>query len=150
MASQYITFMMIFTLGLSLVILTNSMFLTLSENFRDTLANMEMQDILEFLQNQIQLSLQFGNSGNFTITQHINLPSLLGQGLRYSIEITNTSSNEIQLHGFTYKYEVNRIQSFIINSKFNLNVANTAFQSISEILTLSIGKIGLDLNIQIS
>ncbi|WP_455140041.1 hypothetical protein [Candidatus Hodarchaeum mangrovi] len=150
MASQYITFMMIFTLGLSLVILTNSMFLTLSEEFRDNLANLEMREILEFLQSQIQQSLQLCDSGNITINQYINLPSLLGQGLRYSIEITNVSNNEIQLHGFTTKYEVNRIQSFMINSKFNLIVANTAFQSVNEILILSIGKIGLDLNIQIT
>ncbi|WP_455463528.1 hypothetical protein, partial [Candidatus Hodarchaeum mangrovi] len=97
MASQYITFMMIFTLGLSLVILTNSMFLTLSEEFRDNLANLEMREILEFLQSQIQQSLQLCDSGNITINQYINLPSLLGQGLRYSIEITNVSNNEIQL-----------------------------------------------------
>jgi len=150
MASQYITFLMIFTLGLSLVILTNSMFLTLSEEFRNNLANMEMREILEFLQSQIQQSLQLGDSGNFTINQHVSLPSLLGQGLRYSIEITNTTDNEIQLRGFTSKYEVNRIQSFTINSKFNLSIANTAFQSINEMLILSIEKIGLDLNIQIA
>ena len=57
MASQYITFMIIFTLGLSLVIITNGMFSTLSDQFRENIAQVELDTILDQIQLQIQQSL---------------------------------------------------------------------------------------------
>ncbi|MHA1214563.1 MAG: hypothetical protein ACTSR2_06735 [Candidatus Hodarchaeales archaeon] len=150
MASQYITFMIIFTLGLSLVIVTNNMFLTLSDQFSTNLAKLEMKQILEFIQLQVQQTLLLGNENNRSLTQQFELPVLLGLKFRYTIEIYNSSANDIQIHGFTYNYEVNEIQTFGISPKYVLSLADSNFQSIDNILTLSISQIGNNLSIRIS
>jgi hypothetical protein len=126
------------------------MFLTLSEEFRDNVADVEMKNILEFLQLQIQQSLLLNNYENQTITQQVSLPQLLGRGLRYSIEIRNTSNNEIELHGFSTKFEVNRLITFPIKSSYLLTIPDSSYNSANNMLNLFISISGHNLNIQIS
>ncbi|MHA1971629.1 MAG: hypothetical protein ACTSW1_01480 [Candidatus Hodarchaeales archaeon] len=150
MASQYITFMIIFTLGLSLVIITNNMFLTLSDQFGTNLAKLEMKQILEFLQLQVQRNLLLGNDNNRSFTQQFELPVLLGQKFRYTIEIYNSSTNDIEIHGFTYNNEINEITAFSIPQRYAISIADSKFQSINNVITLSITQINKNLSIRIS
>ena len=77
MASQYITFMIIFTLGLSLVIITNGMFSTLSDRFRENIAQVELDTILEQIQLQIRQSLLIHPEENQSIYQNLEFPPAL-------------------------------------------------------------------------
>ena len=74
MASQYITFMIIFTLGLSMVIITNGMFTSLSEQFRENFADLELKEILEQIQLQIRQSTLIHPENTQTILQQMEFP----------------------------------------------------------------------------
>ena len=107
MASQYITFMVIFTLGLSLVIITNNMFATLSDQFRENIAEVELNSILEQIQLQIQRCMQIHPEENQTIYRNIEFPVALGQGFRYTLDLTNSSDGKsIILNGSTFNTEI--------------------------------------------
>ncbi|MFX0185909.1 MAG: hypothetical protein ACFE95_22725 [Candidatus Hodarchaeota archaeon] len=140
MASQYITFMIIFTLGLSMVIITNGIFLSLSEQFRTNVADIEMTRILTLIQSQIQRNLLFHTDSTQIIEQEIELPVLLGQGLRYTIELSNSSnSQDIILHGFTINNEINQETTISLGTKYTI-VAGGEFHSITPLLTIHIEK----------
>lgn len=150
MASQYITFMIVFTLGLSLVILTNSMFMTLSDEFQQSIAEIELQHILDLIQGQIQQTILLPSDFNQTVQQQMELPTLIGQRFRYFIEISNTSDNEILLHGFTSDENINQTNHIFIGVKYTLEISESSFQSTNAILTLHIQKNGENIAITIS
>ncbi|MFX0049861.1 MAG: hypothetical protein ACFE8U_01085 [Candidatus Hermodarchaeota archaeon] len=140
MASQYITFIIIFTLGLSLVIITNSIFLSVNEQFRANIAEIEMTRILSLIQSQVHRNLLFHTDTQQTIEQEIELPGLLGQGLRYTIEISNSSDqHDITLRGFTMNNEIDQIATISLGSKYTI-VAQGEFHSTTPFLTLHIEK----------
>ena len=129
MASQYITFMIIFTLGLSLVIITNDMFSTLSDHFRENVAQVELDTILEQIQLQIQQSLFIHPEDNQTI---------------YSSDGKN-----IIISGSTFNAEVTQQLQFSLGAVY-LVTASGQFTSINPILTLNFNKNSNIINIQMS
>ena len=150
MASQYITFMIIFTLGLSLVIITNDMFSTLSDHFRENVAQVELDTILEQIQLQIQQSLLIHPEDNQTIYRQLEFPSALGQGFRYNLEITNSSDGKnIIISGSTFNAEVTQQLQFSLGAVY-LVTASGQFTSINPILTLNFNKNSNIINIQMS
>lgn len=140
MASQYITFMIIFILGLSMVLITNSMFSTLSDQFRENIAEVELSQILDLIQTQILQSLLLPMDSNQTIDQQLELPVLLGQKFQYYIEIYNSTDNQIILHGFSTDEKINQITTFSMGAKYLIKVSESSFQSINMLLTLHIEK----------
>ncbi len=140
MASQYITFMIIFILGLSMVLVTNSMFATLSDQFRENIAEVELSQILDLIQMQILQSLLLPMDSNQTIDQQLELPILLGQKFQYYIEIYNSSDNQIILHGFSTDEKINQITTFSVGAKYIIQTSESSFQSINMLLTLHIEK----------
>jgi hypothetical protein len=147
MASQYITFMIIFIMGLGLVIITNSMFLSISDQFRQNIASVEMDQILTLIQEQIQRNILLSADDQQIIEQQLELPDLLGQGLRYSIELSNSSQN-ILIHGYTLNKNIDKIRSFSVE-QYNIN-ANGKFESLNPLLNLRFEKNGSNIIITIS
>ncbi|MHA1977433.1 MAG: hypothetical protein ACW98F_03605 [Candidatus Hodarchaeales archaeon] len=150
MASQYITFMVIFTLGLSLVIITNGMFSTLSDRFRENIAQVELDTILEQIQLQIQQSLLIHPEENQSIYQNLEFPPALGQGFRYTLDITNSSDGkEIIITGSTFNAEVTQQVQFSIGAVY-LVTATGHFTSTNPILTLNFIKNNNNIKIQMA
>ncbi|MFX0122662.1 MAG: hypothetical protein ACFFAE_03435 [Candidatus Hodarchaeota archaeon] len=140
MASQYITFMIIFILGLNLVIITNTIFLTLSDQFRQNIAEVEMTRILNLIQRQIQQSLLLPVDNNQKIEQQLELPTLIGEMSTYSIEIYNSTDHEITLHGFTSNRKINILKSFSVAPKYIIKTSESIFESVNSLLNLYIEK----------
>ena len=140
MASQYITFMIIFILGLNLVIITNSMFMILSDQFQQNIADVEMSQILDLIKTQIMQTILLPTDHNQTVEQQLELPTLLGRRFQYSIEISNLSNNQIILHGFTSNGKVNQINTFSVGSNYIIETSDSSFQSADSLLTLYIVK----------
>lgn len=140
MASQYITFMIIFVLGLNLVIITNSMFMILSDQFQQNIAEVEMSQILDLIQMQILQSLLLPTDLNQTIEQQLELPTLVGQRFRYSIEIYNSTDNQIILHGFSSNEKIDQMITFSVGAKYSIEISESSFQSVNSLLSLNIEK----------
>lgn len=140
MASQYITFMIIFILGLNVVIITNGMFMTLSEQFQENIAEVEMSQILDLIKMQIQQALLLPTDFNQTYEQQLELPTALGQRFRYSITISNSTDNQMILHGFSPDKKINQIITFTVASKFIIETSESSFHSTNSLLTLNIEK----------
>ncbi|UCG03667.1 MAG: hypothetical protein JSW11_06695 [Candidatus Heimdallarchaeota archaeon] len=150
MASQYITFIVIFILGLNMVIITNLMFLTLSDQFRENIADVEMTRILDLIQKQIQQSLLLSTDGSQLIEQQLELPAVIGEMSPYSIEIYNSSDNQIILHGFSSNGDVDQIKIFTVAPKYIIETSDSIFESVNTLLALHIEKNGNNIVITIS
>ncbi len=150
MASQYITFMIIFTLGLSLVIITNNMFSTLSDQFRENIAQVELNSILEQIQLQIQQSMLIHPEKDQAIYKSLEFPPALGQGFRYTLNIANSSDGKtIILNGSTFNAEVNQQLVFSLGSAYVAS-ASGHFTSTNPILSLDLTKNGNSIIIRMS
>ncbi|MFX1538425.1 MAG: hypothetical protein ACFFDI_29895 [Promethearchaeota archaeon] len=150
MASQYITFMIIFILGLNLVIITNVMFLALSDQFRQNIAEVEMTRILNLIQRQIQQTILLPTDRNQMIEQQLELPTLIGDMSPYTIEISNSTDNQIILHGYSSNGDVNQMITFSLAPKYIIETSESVFESVNSILTLNIEKDGDNIIITIS
>jgi len=148
-ASQYITFMIVFTLGLSMVIVTNEMFTTMSDRFQLNIAEFEMDQVLDEIQTQIYENLLLTSNFNQTIQQRLNLPENLAQGFGYTIGISNSTSNEVIVNGVTFDNRINQTKTFSIGSTYLINTQGE-FSSTSPELILRIEKVGNEILIQIS
>jgi hypothetical protein len=135
MASQYITFAIIFVLGISLVVITNTMFLTMSEQFQLNVGNIEMTQTLTLVQNQIQQNVVGLQASQQTIQMQIDVPDVLGQGFRYTLQMSTTSDGEIRLRGFTRNQEIDQAVTFSLGAKYT-TTASGEFLSTSSVLTL--------------
>lgn len=142
--------MIIFILGLNLVIITNFMFLTLSDQFRQNIAEVEMTRILNLIQRQIQQTILIPTDIDQTIEQQLELPSLIGDMSTYSIEIYNSTDNKLILHGFSSNGVVNQIIAFSMAPKYIITTSESVFDSVNSLLTLSIEKNGNYITITIS
>lgn len=149
MASQYITFMIVFTLGLSMVIVTNEMFTTMSDRFQLNIAEFEMDEVLDEIQTQIYENLLLTSNFNLTIEQRLDLPENLAQGFGYTIGISNSTSNEVSINGVTFNDRINQTKTFSIGSTYLINTQGE-FSSTSPELILRIEKVGNEILIQIS
>lgn len=150
MASQYITFMIIFTLGLSMVIITNGMFTTLSEQFRENVADLELNEILEKIQLQIRQNTLIHPEENQIILQQLEFPISIGQGFRYFIELSNTSDGRrIILKGRTYNEEISQEITFSLGSAYFIS-SSGEFTSTDSYLSLNLEKNDTHITITIS
>ena len=149
MASQYITFMIVFTLGLSMVIVTNEMFTTMSDQFQLNIAEFEMDQVLDEIQTQIFENLLLISNFNQTIEQRLDLPENLAQGYGYTISISNSTSNEVIINGVTFNERINQTKTFSIGSTYLINTQGE-FSSTSPILILRIEKVRNEILIHIS
>ena len=139
MASQYITFMIVFSLGMTMVIMTNSMFLNLSDQVRQNIADVELTQILDELQIEILQIIYLPSGPNQTVEQIIDLPQILGQGFQYEIEITNSPDNQISLNGIITARSITQVVTFSIGEKYSLKTFGS-FKSASSLMTLHIDK----------
>lgn len=149
MASQYITFMIVFTLGLSMVIVTNEMFTTMSDQFQLNIAEFEMKQVLDEIQTQIYENLLLTSNFNQTIQQRLDLPENLAQRYGYTIGISNSTSNEVIINGVTFNERINQTKTFSIGSTYSIGTQGE-FSSTSPELILRIEKVGTEILIQIS
>ena len=151
MASQYITFMIIFTLGLSMVIITNGMFTTLSEQFRENVADLELNEILETIQIQIRQNTIIPPEENMIILQQLEFPiSIGGQGFRYFIELSNTSDGtNIILKGRTFNDVISQEKTFSLGSAYFIS-SSGEFTSTSSYLSLNLETNSTHITITIS
>lgn len=132
-----------------MVIATNSMFTTMSEQFRLNIADYEMNNILEEVEMQIVQNLLFSTNSNLTIEQTIEMPVNLANSFGYTIDISNSSENSIILHGITLDKQIDQTRTFSIGSIYSIEVEGI-FQSTSTKLTLRIEKIGTEVSILIT
>ena len=150
MASQYITFMIIFTLGLSLVIITNDMFATLSDQFQENIAEIELDAILDKIKIRLQQNLVIHSEEEQSITQQLDFPATLGHRFRYSIQISNSSDGRLLvLSGITLGGEILQQITFSLGSSFILD-ASGEFTSTSSYFNLYLQKNQNTLTILIS
>ena len=134
--------MIIFILGLNLVVITNVMFLTLSDQFRKNIAEVEMNNILNLIQRQIQQTLLLPTANNHIIEQQLELPTLIGDMSPYTIEISNSTDNQIILHGFSSNGDIDQITTFSVPPKYIITTSDSVFESVYSLLTLNIEKNG--------
>ncbi|MFW9855824.1 MAG: hypothetical protein ACFFFG_12235 [Candidatus Thorarchaeota archaeon] len=149
MASQYITFAIIFVLGLSLVIITNAMFLNMSEQFRVNIGNIEMTQTLKLVQNQILQNVLGLRASHQTIQMQIDLPDFLGQGFRYTIRMSTTADGRLRLRGFTRNLEIDDAVTFSLGPRYTTS-ASGEFVSTSPFITLYSQRISNNITIIIS
>ena len=150
MASQYITFMIIFTLGLSMVIITNGMFTTLSEQFRENIADLELNDILDQIQLQIRQNTLIHPEKDQIILQQMEFPISIGQGFRYLIEISNTSDGRsVILKGRTLNDKIFHEITFSLGSAYLVSTSGE-FTSTNSYLSLHLEKYDSYITITIS
>ena len=150
MASQYITFMIIFTLGLSMVIITNGMFTTLSEQFRENVADLELTEILEQIKIQICQNTLIHPENDQIIQQQLEFPQSIGQGYRYSIEISNTSDGKsVILKGRTFNDKIFHEVSFSVGSAYLVSTSGE-FTSTDTYLSLYLEKSDSRITITVS
>ena len=150
MASQYITFMIIFTLGLSMVIITNGMFTSLSEQFHENIADLELKEILEQIQLQIRQSTLIHPENSQTIIQQMEFPISIGQGFRYTIEISNTSDGRsVILNGRTFNDIITHEITFSLGSTYLISTLGE-FTSTNSYLNLYLEKNDSHITITIS
>jgi len=123
-----------------LVIITNFMFLTLSDQFRQNIAEVEMTRILNLIQRQIQQTILIPTDRDQMIKQQLELPTLIGDMSPYTIEIYNSTDNQLILHGFSTNGDVNQIIAFSVAPKYIITTSESVFDSVNSLLTLSIEK----------
>ena len=97
-----------------------------------------MTQILELIQLQIQQTMLFYSNSNQTIEQQFELPPLLGQGYKYSIEISTSTRNQILLSGVTGNNDISKTVSFSVGEKYIVRTSDSSFDSTNLILTLRI------------
>ncbi len=124
--------------------------MTLSDEFQQNIAEVELMQILDFIQEQILHTILLPSDFNQTVQQQIELPTLIGQRFRYSIEISNVTDNQIILHGFTTDENINQTKSVFVGVKYILDISESSFQSTNAILTLHIQRNGNNIAITIS
>ncbi len=124
--------------------------MTLSDEFQQSIADVELMQILDFVQEQILHTILLPSDFNQTVQQQIELPTLIGQSFRYSIEISNSTDNQIILHGFTTDESINQTKSVFVGVKYILEISESSFQSTNAILTLHIQRNGNNIAITIS
>jgi hypothetical protein len=123
------------------------MFLSISEQFRQNIASVEMEHVLTLIQEEIQRNVLLSADSQQIIEQKIELPDLLGEGLRYSIELSNTSQN-ITIHGYTLNMVIDKTKVFSIE-QYNIK-AKGKFESLNPLLNLRFEKNGKNIEITIS
>ena len=116
------------------------MFMILSDQFQQNIADVEMSQILDLIKTQIMQTILLPTDHNQTVEQQLELPTLLGRKFQYSIEISNLSNNQIILHGFTSNGKVNQINTFSVGSNYIIETSDSSFQSADSLLTLYIVK----------
>ncbi|MHA1206457.1 MAG: hypothetical protein ACTSSO_02675 [Candidatus Hodarchaeales archaeon] len=140
MAAQYITFMIIFTLGLSMVIITNGMFTTLSEQFRENVADIELNEIIEKIELQIRQNTLIHPEENQIIHQQLEFPISIGHGFRYLIELSNTSDGRsIIIKGRTLNDAISQEITFSLGSAYFISCSGE-FTSTNSYLSLNLEK----------
>ena len=150
MASQYITFMIIFTLGLSLVIITNNMFATLSDQFQENIGQIELDAILDKIKIQLQQNLLIHPQEGQSIAQQLEFPGTLGHRFRYIIQISNSSDGRrVALSGRTLGGEILKQIIFSLGSNLSIN-ASGEYASTSPYFNLYLQKYQNNLTILIT
>lgn len=149
MASQYITFVLIFILGINLVVITNAMFFSMSEQFQLNIGNIEMTNTLKLVQNQILLNLLGLQASQQTIQMQIDLLDVLGHGFRYTLEMSTTSDGQVRLRGFTRNQEIDETVTFSLGAKYT-TIASGEFSSASSVLTLYTQRVSNNITLMIS
>jgi hypothetical protein len=114
--------------------------MVLSDQFQLNIAEVEMSQILDLIKKQILQTLLLPTDLNQTIEQQLELPTLLGQKFLYSIEIYNSTDNQIILHGFSLNEKINQITTFSVGAKYSVEISESSFQSTSSLLSLNIEK----------
>jgi hypothetical protein len=116
------------------------MFLTLSDQFRQNIAEVEMDNILNLIQRQIQQTILLPTDTNHMIEQQLELPTLIGDMSPYTIEIDNSTDNQIILHGFSSNGDINQIVTFSVAPKYTITTSESVFESVNSLLSLNIEK----------
>jgi hypothetical protein len=126
------------------------MFSTLSNQFRENIAEAELDTILNKLKLTIENIFFLLPNENQTIIFQYEIPLAIGQGFRYSIEITNSSDGKsITLTGTTRNSEIYQELTFTLNTKFTIS-ATGQFTSTSNYLNLNLQKTQNSILINIS
>lgn len=87
LASQFITFLLVFALGLAMVVVVNEIFSELTDQVRESASKPEIEDVLRGLKTSISDSYMFiknGEEGMITVTLD-KLPVFLSGQYKYEI-----------------------------------------------------------------
>lgn len=132
--------MIIFTLGLSMVIITNGMFTSLNEQFSENVADLELNEILKRIQLQIRQNTLIHPEENQIILQQLEFPISIGQGFSYFIELSNTSDGRsVILKGRTFNDVISQEITFSLGSTYFIS-SSGEFTSTDSYLSLNLEK----------
>ncbi len=132
--------MIIFTLGLSMVIITNGMFTSLNEQFSENVADLELKEILKRIQLQIRQNTLIHPEEKQTILQQLEFPISIGQGFSYFIELSNTSDGRsVILKGRTFNDVISQEITFSLGSTYFIS-SSGEFTSTDSYLSLNLEK----------
>jgi len=123
-------------LGLSVVVMTNTMFISMSAQFQENIADIEMDQILSRVRLNLQEMILLVSDSNLTIQREIDLPTILGERFRYSIDLSNTTTHII-IKGYTINREIYQTMAFSIENKYIIHTSGV-FQSTSKLLNLNV------------
>lgn len=102
MASQYVTYLLIFVVGLMLVIFSDSILYTITDDFKDSMAYPELEKTVVSIRNQIISGIsEVQQNPETRITYNLNLPQQLAKKYTYNIMVNMSTDGFYRLKGIT-------------------------------------------------
>jgi hypothetical protein len=100
------------------------MFTTLSDQFQENIARIELDAILEKIKIQLQQNLLIHPEEEQSISQQLDFPGTLGHRFRYIIQISNSSDAKlVVLSGRTLGGEILKQITFSLGSDLSINAS---------------------------
>jgi len=122
--SEYVTYLIIFSLGMIVVVTVQALFSGLATNVAADVARVELQELTLGTRDKIMdlLELTRGSSGRQVLQDQINLPAALGGQFRYSISLdadNNQVVGTIPALGNTVVASLGSIEGFTLDGSFD-------------------------------
>lgn len=119
MANQYITYLLIFVVGLTLVIFSDSIFFTLTDDFKNSVAEPELQEITDNLRDQIIEGLSFVQKNpEVNLMIDLDLPITLANKFTYEIRMKIDSQGNYLLNATT---KLRNSKNLIVTTNLGIN-----------------------------
>lgn len=127
MASEYISFMMVFSLGITMVIAITGTMQGLSDSMYDTTAEVELENLMDnMLQKLYDIHSDFFPvKGEVTFDYNLDFPKLLVNKYYYEISVTKQNGSYILIGSSTSSYVDIYVEKILIFSNTELKLSGT-------------------------
>ena len=97
MASQYITYLLVFLVGLTLVVFSDSIFNTLTDDFKNSVADPELQELTERIRDQVIEGIAIVQQNpEISLQIDLDLPITLANKFTYELRVV-TEQGKIKI-----------------------------------------------------